>query len=570
MPEQNQPTAGESAPSSGPATTRALGFVGSLRALGPVSGGFLAVVLAAQVALFWGFAEIPNQDGPAHLYNAWLMRAFDGPLSESLGVYYERHPGFVATIAVHKVLEVGGALLGYDVIMRLVLTVASLGVPLAALWVLGAFGRGAVRNWPVVAPFGLNAFLHLGFFGFSLGVVGLLALWGWLLRRGGRSGPGETALVAVLMVLLFYLHPVVAVVAGFVMGWLVVGEIIPRWRDGANWIERCQLRRFGTVALASLPAAALTVWGVVASGASEMTFRNRVDGATFLVQQRGLVSFHDVEVWFATAYAWALVATGFLAMLGRWRSGRGRDIERADGLLLAGVALIGLLLLVPDKIGTGEVIHLRLSLLPVLLLALWVVGRPGRALWGRVAAVAGGIAWAGMFASHTVAFAKTQDLLAEYDSAAAHLREGETFLPIIADKDGPFDFVRIGIFSHRATIASREARAVDLMNYEAWQGTFPMRYHDEVNPLFHIAPGRGAFAELPAAMRFDDYHERTPGRVDAVLLWMFDDGAWDTPAGRGIRAQLDASYRRAWVSEHGNAILYRRDGLGETQTETEP
>jgi hypothetical protein len=102
---------------------------------------------------------------------------------------------------------------------------------------------------------------------------------------------------------------------------------------------------------------------------------------------------------------------------------------------------------------------------------------------------------------------------------------------------------------------------VNLCNYEAATGYFPVLYRPEVNPYDHMGllpavPDRG-LESTPPRIDIAGYQRVTGQRVDYVLVW-------SPPDPEATRAQLgDSGYERVYTSaRHGLAQLYRRKDWG--------
>ena len=73
-------------------------------------------------------------------------------------------------------------------------------------------------------------------------------------------------------------------------------------------------------------------------------------------------------------------------------------------------------------------------------------------------------------------------------------------------------------YLHAIGHAAAERRLVDLTNYQADQGYFPLLYRPELNPYRHLVPDGLAVEDAPRQIDLERYARRG-GRVDAVLLW---------------------------------------------------
>ena len=96
-----------------------------------------------------------------------------------------------------------------------------------------------------------------------------------------------------------------------------------------------------------------------------------------------------------------------------------------------------------------------------------------------------------LLAQHVAAYARINPYLEEYASAAAALEPNATLLPwnytdAGVGPDGRPLSVRVGPFRHAAGYITARWPGVNLCNYEAATGYFPVLYRPEVDPYDHM------------------------------------------------------------------------------------
>jgi hypothetical protein len=114
---------------------------------------------------------------------------------------------------------------------------------------------------------------------------------------------------------------------------------------------------------------------------------------------------------------------------------------------------------------------------------------------------------------------------------------------------------------------SAQTRGINLKNYEAGTGLFPLVYRPEVDPYTHmgnvesrpaVVSSRDGKARIQPGYWFKGYEDRSPGKLDYVLVWQLNVWERGNPFVRSIRTQLAGGFELALRSEpRGMMELYR-------------
>jgi hypothetical protein len=122
--------------------------------------------------------------------------------------------------------------------------------------------------------------------------------------------------------------------------------------------------------------------------------------------------------------------------------------------------------------------------------------------------------------------------------------------------------VRVGPFRHAVGYLAAGGEVINLLNFEAGTGYFPVLYRPEVNPYHHL-PSRSRPAEglLEETLHMDiaGYTARTGQPINYVLLWGLRPGERPGPRAQFILRQLEGDYEPVYQSpQRGLLQLYRR------------
>jgi hypothetical protein len=290
---------------------------------------------------------------------------------------------------------------------------------------------------------------------------------------------------------------------------------------------------------------------------------NRV---AMLIRLEALVSYNlwenlvalGVSVFFLAMTAYLLVA-----WMKSWRA------RPDDGLLLAGLVFVNLCLLMPAAVAGGLFVIDRLTLYPFFALLLWFAAQPAidRCRWAiRVAAVAATLAFVVL---HTRTYARADNYMNEMLEVADAMEPDHTlltlsFTPSNHAPDGVEVSSRVPLFLHIEGHIAARRRLINLRNYEAATGYFPILYRPEMNPYPLIgrdnkALDRGLHS-VPPQVDFLAYDKATGHPVDYILIWGVRTTLPPDTASNAISAQLSTgNYKEVPLkSAHKLAHLYRR------------
>ena len=278
-----------------------------------------------------------------------------------------------------------------------------------------------------------------------------------------------------------------------------------------------------------------------------------------LYMLESLVSYRDGEEVLSRGVFWLFTALLAYVLA---RKVVQRRWTRWDGLLLVAGGYVLLYFRAPNAMSGGGFISHRLILYPFLALVLWFAAqtydRISRyAIQGAAAALA-----LAMVALHTSTYARLNEYLDEYLSAADHIAPNSTLLPLCFTHNGHDEGAilskRIGLFLHASGYIAAERRIVELDNYEGNTTYFPVMFREELNAFQHM----GTLEAQPPKVDIPAYVAKTGGRVDYVLVWNVRDDQLDHPDTKSIQRQLAEGYHLIHTSEpRGMMQLYRRKDL---------
>lgn len=531
--------------------------------------------LALLLLPLWLFTYVPTQDGPAHLENAaTLLELKDSPF---LRTFYDANWRLATNQVHHALLVALGSFMPLLRAEKLVLSAYALLVPVTTLFALRGLPGASRLGVFLVLPAVYSYVFYLGFYNLSFGLPLFLLALGLYFRlafgledapRCRLSAPPLTALLALTLVLTYFVHVIAAASALLALGVMVVARTI----GGGN--ERAPVPGLPVLAaLAVTPTLALIVFFVTTPGTNP-------EATNFLNLPRLLQDFfvHPpnftyalysplvVHTWFDAAFTLPLHLLLFgLALFALVQSVKWR--VPAPELLAAFLVFVFIIVWSPNRL--GEIGWLPDRFLPYAyaLLALWLATAPLSARSWQTVAITSLSLWGGLTLYRLPVQAALNGSVREYVEAAQVVRADSTVLPLSLSQPTPAGLrafrpnMRYDPVRHALGYVALEKRIVNLANYQAAKGYFPLRYKDARNPAVHLSEGGLTSLEYPPfALDIASYRRETGAAVDYVLFW----GDLDAVRGRDdVRAVLQQLAAYELVYTGPSAHIYARSSRHE-------
>jgi len=488
----------------------------------------------------WAVERVPTNDGPSHLYNAWLLRELAwGDPHPALDAAYDVRAEPIPNWLGHAALALLMAVVPPTTAEKILLS-ACIALFLLSLRYLAGSVEPEARWYAWLGfPLAYNFLFQAGFTNYCLGLsLALLAMAVWW-RRRERPGWRTALLLNGLLLLGYFAHIVTTFLALAAIGvlWLLT-------------LRRAHGRRHLRHLAALAPQALLPLWFVATRGAAPVAGGWSGEQLwSYLFRLEVLWTFSDRQLLLGSALAAVWLLLGVATLLrenvdwgssGAGRAGRRRfRVRRADAFLLLALLAVALYAAAPPGLAGGGLVQHRLSLVPYLLLVPWFSPRLGR--WVEPLAVASlavlaavvliaQLRWHGRAAGEVRAFL--------HPLAAVPERAG--FIPLVFRRYQPP--ARVSPLYHAAGYTAIERQLLDWSNYEAASDLFPVRFAPGLP-----RPDIWTVEANPRAYRVGVHRDR----VDAVYTWHL-------PAGSAVAGRLKRDYDL--MREEGPGRVYLRKG----------
>lgn len=507
----------------------------------------------------WTLLYLPTQDGPGHQSVASVLRHYGDPDAGLLREYYafnrEAVPNWLSFFLLGPALSFLPVALAEKVLLSLYILL----LPLSARFALRSVDPRAAWLSLLIFPFLYNFMFNMGFFNFCFSLAAFFFAVGFYLRRPEEMGLARTGGLALLVLLVYFCHPVtfvVTVAALFTLaGWrALLDRRAGLWPAARHWLL--------APVLACLPALILMASFVGARTGARVTALTLWAKLKHLA---GLYSLASMTRW--TIPLAALVALLFFVLTLVCLRLRGRrPLQPADGLFAAAAVLLAIYLAAPNDLSGGGFISHRLNLFPFLALLLWFGTFQLPEAWKKVFLSAAAVLAFAFLAAFAPIYAALDEGLEEIAAVGDLIEPGHTFLFLSyahwgEGLDGkPLSF-RTEPFVHAGSYVAARRGLVDLSLYEANEDYFPIYYRPHRNPYRHLATVPLGIETVPPRVDLPGYERRRHGRVDYVMIWG-PRGAGNHEAAEILR-QLRAEYDLLHTSPDGRVKLFRLRGISE-------
>ncbi|HYI08257.1 MAG TPA: hypothetical protein VEK57_04230 [Thermoanaerobaculia bacterium] len=406
----------------------------------------------------WSAGLLPTGDGASHLYNAWIMKglmAGDAPaqIASAYEIDWRPHPNWSGHLILVALMTVVPPLIAEKLFVSGIVLLL-----LAGAWLLATANgnEGAVYAF-LAFPFCWSQSLAAGFYNYALSIGVYLVILAVFWRRRDRTTVANIALIALLLVVCYFTHPLAA---GYACGAVILCSLLTR--------------RFAWIA-GTIPVIPLLLWFARGEAAGTRDWTTiEWKALRFLGGVEPVMSFDERQrpIAIATAIVFAVLVVYTLV--------RERRLRPVDAFALLSLGYTIAMLWVPAGHLARILITERSATFVYLTLLAWFTTRLHARL--RVALVAVltivAVANAVIYIERFRHFSRDVERIAHSLDA---IEPGSTFVPLLFAE--PRSASYSNLFAHSLSYGALDRRLVDLANYEPATGYFPVRNQRDTLPL---------------------------------------------------------------------------------------
>ncbi len=414
-----------------------------------------AAATAAALVPLWLFRYFPTQDGPSHLYNAFVLGHYGSRYYTTVRSYFALNlrpfPNWTTYLLMAPLTRIFPPL----VVQQIVLSLCVISVPAAVLYLQKSFKPAADASALLGVLLAYGYLFFMGFFNFVLGAALFTFAVGWWWRH--RDGRYLIPLYALFLVI-YCSHGLAF--ASTLMAIAVLAAATRRWR----------------VLLEIAPAALLMALEVAARASGQASYRS------FPWHLRQLVTFFAAGHVAVSAMVLLLVVIAIIAAIAR---------RSANALALVSAVLFAGYWIAPwGSVAGGWIqagwLNERLLFLTLLTLPAWIaVPRPAMGIALMLIAIAAHLGLMSVQAARING--RIRDIAAAGSLIRPHSTVRTLFPPTAVSP-------QVTPTLHLTAYLALRPDVVDLDDYEALLPDFPLRYRSNPPslPPDYVVVWRGA------------------------------------------------------------------------------
>jgi hypothetical protein len=528
----------------------------------------VAVAIAAQLSLVWGFEFFPSVDGPAHVHLAHgLYEALRG--DEFYGSLVEINSKISPNIATQAVLVGLMAIASPFVAEKIWLSLYFVCFAAAGVYALSGIKRTALCLLPLLMLCSMSFSLAFGFYNFSFSVVVFLAWFGYWWRHRHTLGIGVLLGHALFAAVAYFTHIYAFIVTLLGIGTAALAaillQVLREWSVGTPRAEtwrRSLLCHAVPPLLGSIPELIACLnflffrFGAsTAAGAAKLA-PAEPERLIQLLTATSLAPYDRMELVPAVAFVLTILILLFMFLR------HGKHVKDSIPLAACFAGFLALHLIMPHQ-WIVRWMPARFQPMVFIALLLWLAAllpAAARRSHRQMIGIAGLLVVLASTAAKTEIFARIDDYYREYASAAPHIAENSTLigLRLHTEMDGrPFPD-KVSVLIQASSRIASARHSVDLKNFQGQSSDHPIQFRPGIAATAALG-GNTAITARPPQVNLMAYERQTGRLIDYVLLYGFRHAVEDKEALARLDAQLRESYKLIYVSEpRGFVHLYLR------------
>lgn len=472
---------------------------------------FFLLVLAF-ASFFFTYRYFVTSDGPAHLYNAnLLLEFFKGEVSP-VSDYFEMNSFPVPNWLGHVILALLNSFLSQEAVEKVFLLGYFFAFAYSFRYLVASFNPSVGLFTVLILPFGINFFVHAGFYNFCLSFVFLFLVIGFFVRHFNEMSFKRGFILMCFLLLLYFSHIMIALFAVFFLflysGWAVLlSESESLSKKAVLFLKNTLILTFISAPAIILALAYLNQHG----GAANYEFIEKSQLLVMLLNGSALVGQGEGEHFYIHIY---LLVVTFLILYGlvlnNWKRKTKFRLKQEDVFILAALIVLAGYFILPNADGKGGFISARMMYLFYLLVLtrVMIYEYPD---WLKSDAI---IITAVTFYFHLQLKNGGQSKLSiwakEIAGAGVFIEPHSIVLPI------NYSVTLHGV--HIANYLGAKKPLVILENYEATVGYFPLKWKTN-NPIPH--PGSSS-ADFIVNEHFQNFNHMS-AKPDYLLFHALDE-----------------------------------------------
>lgn len=504
--------------------------------------GFPILILLHLIPVF-GVNYFVTHDGPAHLYNAVLLKEFVLDKEFCSNSIFELTPFPVPNYLGHAIMAGFSFVFSPSMSEKLMLAVYVIVFALSFRKLVLWFNPGNPLLAWLVFPFIHSFLLYMGFYNFCLGTaLLLLSVWFFMSRRD-NPGFKNSVILFLLTAGLYFSHLFCFL---FFVFFIIIHYVYERVLKEKRSDPIAYLRSLGGFSIALIPGLFLSVLFIVTESQTGIFQGKRKKFMALLewiAEGRPFITLKDTEY----VYTW-LFGLGIGVLLLQtlaYRLKKDKNWLAADLFLFGALISLVSCFIFPDEAATGGFVSVRWILFFFIFLALWIACQSQKFVYQAVLVVLfTGLSCYRVY-YHYKEEVKLSGAVEEYVAVKDHVHRKEILLPL--------NYSENWMHSNISNYLGAETGVQVLDNYEGNKPHFPLRFREGKDPYRNL----GNFAgKIPPQPDFRKYLESGNPLMQEIVRWRYK-GQNDS-CSLFVDSLLKRYYNRVAVSPKGDLELFHR------------
>ena len=166
----------------------------------------IALLIVLHILPLWVFKYFPTQDGPAHVYNSYVLSAFHDEESTLLREYHKLNlrlfPNWSSHAFMSLLMKIFPPLIAEKIHLSAIISL----LPLSLFYFVGAVHKGKNLYGFVGFLFSDHYLLHMGFYSFALSVPLFFFALGYFMKHKEDLSLNKIAILNLLCILIYFSH----------------------------------------------------------------------------------------------------------------------------------------------------------------------------------------------------------------------------------------------------------------------------------------------------------------------------------------------------------------------------
>ena len=453
----------------------------------------------------------PSTDGPAHLYNATLIKNLLLDQNGIASKYFEFNTSPQPNWSAHAVMALLQNFFPAWLSQKFFLLIYFIALAFSFRAVVLQLNPKAGIATCLILPFIPNFIFYIGFYNFLLSLP-LIFILCWYWNYSSRFSLKRILWLALLFLAIYFSH-----ILSFAVSVICIGIIILYASD-----KKSLFKEMGFVFCSSIPCLILTLFFF---SSNKMTgYKGTVDYLptteliSYLTDARPLICYTHEEKNLSQFVFYIFCLLFFVVFLHHiFQFQKEKNLfHNADAWLLLSMVMITLLFAVPDNIASGGFVSIRFCLLAYLFFVLWLTATDSYSWIKNAAVVIVLLICLKLTYNRFETTRLLSDEVKKLEQASEFIKEGSVVLPLNYSQNWTTTNLLnyIGCFRNVAV----------LDNYEANYNQFPLKWKPNADPSLYFKDwGKSS----QPCIDISNYESRRKQLINYVVTFQRDHSSTD-------------------------------------------